>query len=163
MTSLFPSSLRRLTLAAVGLVLVAGGLSACVHHRHEASTLPSAQALAEHRAKVVERVARRLDLNDDQKGKLTALGNKLHEQRVALMGNNADPRSEVLALIAGTQFDQARAQALVQEKTFAVQSKAPEVLAATADFYNSLNAAQQQKVRDFLQRGPRKGHGMFSD
>jgi PleD family two-component response regulator len=57
------------------------------------------------------------------------------------------------ALVAGDKFDKARAQALVTEKTTAVQTKSPEVIAALADFYDSLNPAQQQKVRDFMEGG----------
>jgi hypothetical protein len=32
-----------------------------------------------------------------------------------------------------------------------LQNKSPEVIAALADFYDSLNPAQQQKVRDFME------------
>ena len=33
----------------------------------------------------------------------------------------------------------------------------PQVIAAAADFYDSLDATQQQKVRDFMARGPGRG------
>ena len=54
------------------------------------------------------------------------------------------------SLVAGAQFDRAKAQALVQQKTDALRSGSPEVIAALGDFYDSLNPAQQQKVRDFM-------------
>lgn len=41
-----------------------------------------------------------------------------------------------------------RAQALINEKTAALQSKSPKPAAALADFYNSLNPVQQQRIRD---------------
>ena len=63
-----------------------------------------------------------------------------------------DPRAEVQALVTGAKFDRERAQTLVTSKTAAVTTKSPEVITAMADFYDSLNAAQQQKVRDFMQR-----------
>ena len=44
------------------------------------------------------------------------------------------------------------AQALVDQKTEAIKAKAPEVVTALGDFYDSLTPAQQQKVRDFMQR-----------
>ena len=81
-----------------------------------------------------------------------ALADKLHEQRAAMMGQSKDPRAELQALVAGDKFDKARAQTLVSEKTAAIQARSPEVIAALADFYDSLNPAQQQKVREFMQR-----------
>ena len=74
------------------------------------------------------------------------------EQRAALVGKTTDLRAEVQALVAGDKFDRSRAQSLLTEKTAAITSKSPEVINAMADFYDSLNPEQQQKVRDFMQR-----------
>ena len=88
------------------------------------------------------------------------LAEKLHAQRLALMGDKPDPRADIQALVAGERFDRARAQTLVAEKTAALTSQSPEVIAAMGDFYDSLNPAQQQKVREFMNRGRRWGrHG----
>ena len=92
------------------------------------------------------------DLDATQKQKLTVLGDKLHEQRIAMMGASKDPRADIKALVAGATFDKTRAQALVTEKTTAINGKSPEVIAALADFYDSLNPAQQQKVREFMDK-----------
>jgi len=62
------------------------------------------------------------------------------------------------ALVAGDKFDKTRAQALVTEKTAAITGKSPEVIAAMADFYDSLNPAQQQKVREFMDKRGRWYH-----
>ena len=43
----------------------------------------------------------------------------------------------------------------MDDKTAAVQAGSPEVIAAAADFFDNLNPAQQQKVRDFMERGRR--------
>ena len=61
----------------------------------------------------------------------------------------------VRGLVAGDKFDRAKAQALVTEKTAALNTGSPEVIAALGDFYDSLNATQQAKVRDFMDRGRR--------
>ena len=98
---------------------------------------------------MVERVSAKLDLNDEQKAKLAVLSGKMQAQRQALRGS-ADPRAEMQSLVAGAQFDRAKAQALVQQKTDALRSGSPEVIAALGDFYDSLNPAQQQKVREFM-------------
>jgi protein CpxP len=107
---------------------------------------------AEFRSKMMDRVAGKLELTADQKQRLGVLADKLQEQRAALVGKTTDPRAEVRALIAGEKFDRARAQSLVTEKTAALNSKSPEVIAAMADFFDSLTPAQQTKVREALQR-----------
>ena len=113
---------------------------------------------ARFKARMVERVGKELELNDQQKQRLAVLGDRLRDQRIALVGKTIDPRAEAQALVAGPQFDRARAQALVEEKTAALRGKSPEVIAAAGEFFDSLSPAQQQKVRDFMQRR----HGWFS-
>lgn len=144
--------IKRTLIGLFGASLLVGGLTACGHRPHGFGANLSAEESAQQRAKMVERVSGKLDLNADQKQRLGALGDKLHAQRVAVMGQSQDPRAEVKALVAGDKFDRARAQTLVAEKTAAVQRQSPEVIAALADFYDSLNPAQQQKVRDFMER-----------
>jgi len=61
-------------------------------------------------------------------------------------------------LFAGNTLDQAGAKKLVDEKTAALQAGSPEVIAAAADFFDNLRPEQQQKVRDFMERGRRWGH-----
>ncbi len=111
-----------------------------------------AEKIAEVRGKVVDRVSRKLDLDDAQKQKLQVLADKVQAQRAAVVGKAADPRAEVQALVAGDRFDRTRAQGLLDEKTRAVQATSPEVIDALADFYDSLRAEQQQKVRDWMQK-----------
>jgi Spy/CpxP family protein refolding chaperone len=108
--------------------------------------------MTEMRGKVIERVGRKLDLDDAQKQKLGVLADKLQAQRAAVVGSTADPRAAMQALVAGDKFDRTRAQSLLNEKLQAVQTGSPEVIAAMGDFYDSLNPDQQQKVRDFMQR-----------
>ena len=61
-------------------------------------------------------------------------------------------RAEMQAIVAGNRFDRSRAQGLLEEKTRAVQASGPEVINALADFYDSLDAEQQQKVRDWMHK-----------
>ncbi len=147
-----PSWIKKTLIGLFGASLLVGGLTACSgghYHRHGPM---DAERMAEVRGKVMERVGSKLDLNEAQKQKLATLADKLQAQRAALVGQAGDPRAEVQALVAGEKFDRARAQTLIDEKLRAVQTGSPEVLAAMADFYDSLDPAQQQKVRDFMQR-----------
>jgi len=145
---------KRSLFGIAGAALLAGSLAGCAGHRHGWSG-----DSAEFRARIVERVGSRLDLDASQKQKLTVLTEKLQAQRAALRGGG-DPRAEFRSLFAGAKLDQERAKKLVDDKTAAVQAGSPEVIAAAADFFDNLNPAQQQKVREFMERGRRWGrHG----
>jgi Spy/CpxP family protein refolding chaperone len=151
--------IKRTLFGLMGATVLLGGLTACGHRQDGHGWQMSAEEQTKFRARMIERVSARLDLSEAQKQRLGVLADKLQAQRAALAGSGADPRAQVQALVAGTSFDRARAQALVTEKTAALDSKSPEVIAALADFYDGLDPAQQQKVRDFLQRrgGWRRG------
>ena len=153
------SWIKRSLFGLFGAGIALGALTGCGHRHEGHGWQMNAEESAKFRGKMIDRVAGKLDLNAEQKQRLVVLGDKLHEQRVALAGKTADPRAEVQALVAGEKFDRARAQALVAEKTAAVSGKSPEVIAAAADFYDSLTPAQQQKVREFMQRRRGWHHG----
>ena len=142
---------QRTLLGLFGAFLTVGALTACGHHRDHAGWNASAEEQARHRDKIVDRIAGRLDLNAEQKAKLAVLATRLQAQRAALAGQ-PDPRTQVQALMAGDKFDRAGAQALLARTTAAIETRSPEVIAATADFYDSLDARQQAKVREFLQQ-----------
>jgi Spy/CpxP family protein refolding chaperone len=155
--------IRRTLIAATGIALVAGGLAACGHrgfgdHGGRGMATMSAEDVAQWRGRFVERATRELQLDAAQQQRLTVLFDKMNEQRTALLAGS-DPRSTMTALIAGEKFDRAKASALVAEKTGAVQLKSPEVIAAAADFFDTLSTEQQAKVREFLARRGHRGDG----
>ena len=151
--------IKRTLFGLFGAGILLGSLTACGHRMHYgggANATP--EQAAEWRGKMVDRVAGKLDLNAEQKAKLTVLGDRLHAQRLAVRGA-ADPRADLQSLVAGATFDRAKAQALVQQKTDAVRAGSPEVIAAMGDFYDSLNPAQQAKVREFMHKRGHWRHG----
>lgn len=149
--------IKRALIGIFGASVLFGGLAACSHRHHYAHgwQAMSEEDAAKMKAKIVERVGSRLDLDEAQKAKLGVLADKLREQRNALVGNSTDPRAEVASLVAGASFDRAKANSLVEAKTGAITSKSPEVIAAMADFYDSLKPEQQAKVREFMAK---RGH-----
>lgn len=151
--------IKRTLIGVFGASVLFGGLAACSHRAHgpwQTAHLSEAEQ-AEWRAKMVERVAARLELDAAQKGKLGVLADTLATQRKAVMAGS-EARAELNAMIAGERFDRGRAQSLVDGKTAALRAASPAVITAAADFYDSLNAAQQQKVREVLARGGHR-HG----
>jgi Spy/CpxP family protein refolding chaperone len=150
--------IKRTLFGLIGATVALGGLTACGHrYGHERFSSMSAEEQAEFRKRAVDRIASRLELNEDQHKRLDTLAAKLNEQRMALRGTT-DPRSEVRSLLAGDKFDREKAQALVSDKIAAVNTKSPEVIAAFGDFFDSLSPAQQARVRDFLQH---RQHGWW--
>ena len=150
--------LKRSLLGLFGAGIILGGLTACGgRHHHGYSMVVSEEDSAKFKTKMVSWVSGELELTEPQKQRLGTLADRLREQRVALVGKTTDPRAEVQALVAGAQFDRTRAKAILDEKTAAILSKSPDVIAAAADFFDSLTPAQQDKVRTAMQRR----HGWF--
>jgi periplasmic protein CpxP/Spy len=149
--------LKRTLIGVFGASVLFGGLSACSHRTHHGYGwhAMSEDDAAKMKARIVERVGSRLELDEAQKAKLGILADKLREQRNALVGSTTNPRAEFASLVAGPSFDRTKAAALVNEKTGAITAKSPEVITAMADFYDSLQPGQQVKVREFMAR---RGH-----
>ncbi len=144
--------IKRTLIALFGVGIAAGSLTACSHTSRGWGGSDDGDRTA-WQARMIERVAGRLDLDTTQKQKLETLATTMREQRKAFMGSaDPTPRTQMQALIAGSTFDRARAQSLLDEKIAAVRSQSPAVIAAMADFYDSLNAGQQQKVREFTEK-----------
>ncbi|WP_291013533.1 Spy/CpxP family protein refolding chaperone [Hydrogenophaga sp.] len=144
--------IKKTLIGFAGATLLVGGLTACGSRGHHDHAGMSPERVMEMRGKVIERVSDKLDLNEAQKLKLGVLADEMIAQRQAMRGDSADPRTELKALIAGDKFDRSRAQTLLTQKTEVVQAGGPKVIAAMADFYDSLNPAQQAEVRERLDK-----------
>ena len=152
--------IKRSLVGIFGTAIVLGGLSACGdrHARHGMGL--SGEQEAKVQQKIVDRVARELELTAAQQQQLVLVGERIRAQRQALIGSTTDPRAELQALVSGERFDRTRALAIIEEKTQAVRGKSPEVIAAAADFFDALSPAQQQKLRERLhKRGRWFDHG----
>ncbi len=151
--------IKRSLIAILGITVLAGGMAACGHRHHGGFSQVSAEDLSKWRGKLVDKAGKELTLDDAQKQRLGKLFDTMNEQRVALIGTQGDPRANLRQLVQGEKFDRSRATALVGEKTDAVRGKSPEVINAMADFYDSLSATQQAKLREFMDKRGRGGRG----
>jgi len=158
-TPVMKTWIKRTLIATLSATLLVGGLTACGSHgRHGGEW--SAERVTEVRAKVVDKISKKLELDATQKQKLGVLADQIIASRTAFRGKDTDPRAEIQAMVAGAKFDRALAQAMFEQKTQAVQGNGPQMIGAFADFYDSLNPAQQQQVRERLQhRGRWWGRG----
>lgn len=150
------SWIKRTLIGIFGATVIFGSMAACSHRMHgHGWAAMSDEDAAKLKTKFVDKVGNKLDLDEAQKAKLGSLADKLREQRNALVGSTTDPRAEVATWVAGASFDRAKAKALIDAKTGAINTKSPEVITALADFYDSLKPEQQAKVRDFMAK---RGH-----
>jgi Spy/CpxP family protein refolding chaperone len=120
------------------------------HHRQG-----DASAFAEHLA---AKLGRRLDLNDQQQAKLEALLSALQQQRQALRRDALF--QDITGLLAGSTLDRTATRQLVGERLATAQAAVPALVDALADFYDALDAEQQQALR-FVMRLRRRGFGRF--
>lgn len=141
--------IKRTLIGILGASVLFGGVAAWAHRHHGGPM--TAERIAEMKTRVIDRVASKLDLDAAQKARLGVVADRLVEQRAAMLAGT-DPRSAVKALVAGPAFDRAGAEALLTAKTDALRAGAPAVIAAFGDFYDSLNADQQAKLREFMNR-----------
>ncbi len=153
--------IKNTLIAALGASVALGGMAfasnvrgGCGWHGHGAMSEADA---AKFRDKIIDRASSELSLDATQRQHLAALADTLHAQRQTLMPSGTNPREQLQALIAGERFDASRAQSLVLEKTEALRTASPAVIAAAATFFDSLKPEQQQKLRDFMARGGHHG------
>ena len=149
--------IKRSLIALTSATVVIGGLTACGSRGDHARGW-SDERVTEMRGKAVEKISDKLELNAGQKAKLEALADEMVASRKAMRGESVDVRTDLQALIAADKFDRSKAQQMLDQKTQALQGSGPKVLAAFADFYDSLNPEQQKQVRERLER---RGHGWW--
>lgn len=150
--------IKRSLIGLFGVGIVLGGMSACSHRHEHHGMAMDGEHMARMQGKFIERATEELDLTAVQQQHLAKVGDRFRAQRSALIGSTTDPRAEMQALVAGPRFDRARALAIVEEKTEALRSRGPDLVIAVADFYDSLDPAQQQKLRE---HAPLRRHRWF--
>ncbi len=136
-----------------------GGFAASAHreHGHQLDTMTGWKAVtaaetAPLQGRLIERAARKPDLDVAQKAKLAALAERLRETRNAMMANSVSPREAFQAAIAGPRFDRGRVDTLVQAQLATAGAQSPALINAAADFCDSLRPGQQAELRELLAR-----------
>lgn len=113
----------------------------CAHHFAHKSPQERADWL-------VKKTNHELKLSEAQLGKLNALKDELLAAHREYRKRHGDTRKAVDELLSQPTLDQARVLAIIKERTREVDDKAPQVVSAFADFYDSLNPTQQKKLHD---------------
>lgn len=117
---------------------------------------PTAEQRAQHEARMLAHIGKKLDLDANQAARLKTLADLFMAQHMPPAAG-ADPHAAMTALIAGTTFDRAGATQLMNQHIAKMQANGPALINATGDFYDSLNPTQQQQVRELAAHH----HGFF--
>ena len=131
--------------AVVALTLTAVGAAAL-------STSALAWRGGDRGERMIERVAERLELDDNQRAALDTLAAQMRETRELVRGDHGSLRESAQALLGAPTLDQGAALALIEQRTAAVQSQAPELVAAAAVFLDGLTPGQKADIEQFLDR-----------
>ena len=127
--------------AILGAVGIAVAVAGCGHgYRHHEP--------GDYAVRHIEKLGKELNLNEAQTAKLNAVTETLRKGRDSMRAKHDEKQKEMLALLDQPKLDRQRALGMVQQTTRGINEHAPEMIAAMADFYDSLAPAQQQKLRE---------------
>lgn len=140
--------ISKYSILVVGALIVVGAFSACSFHGGP-----------EHRAQwVMEKVTKKLKLNDAQQVQLNNVSEEIKAAREATEQQFGDDREQLLALLEQPTLDQDKILSLVRSRTEAFNERAPDIVAAVGEFYDGLTGEQQAKVREFAKEHQESGH-----
>ncbi len=140
----------RYIVAILSAVGIAVAVAACGHHvRHHGP--------GDYAVRHIEKLGKELNLNEAQTAKLNAVTETLRKNRETLRGKHDETRKAALALLDQSKLDRQRATNLVQQTARDINERAPEMIAAMGDFYDSLTPPQQQKLREELKEHMESG------
>ena len=131
---------RKLFAIIVGVAMVIGLLSW------------GAYAYRSHSHHRMDRIAERLNLDDQQKVKLEAIHEAMRQARQEFRDERAGMLDEIVAQIKSDQLDQAKVLQLVEQRLARMNQAAPQVIAKVAELHATLTPEQKAKVVEHLDR-----------
>ena len=102
--------------------------------------------------RITQSITKKLDLNETQKASLNTLKEEILSTRQAMKSNRETDVSILRELLSQPRFDQERANTVVDSHIQEISSRAPGVISAVADFWDSLNPEQQATVKTKIEK-----------
>ncbi len=101
---------------------------------------------------MLEHISDRMDLSVEQEEKLDNVFDEVRQMRREIMRDRKENMQDIVSLLDAEKLDQDKVLALFNEKTDTVKQHAPEIVAAMAEFSDSLTPEQKQHVREMMER-----------
>lgn len=108
--------------------------------------------------RIVEKVSKRLELNEFQKEKLEDFAQAMSEMRKSRKGERGQHRQELLGLLDTSTLDRARAMELLDEKHREFKRNMEGMVNAFADFSDSLDAGQREELKEVFAKRMERRH-----
>ena len=105
---------------------------------------------------IVERIGKRLNLNEQQQQKLAAVQTQFVSLRASLRQFRDENRSSFGAMLNAGQFDRGQAARLFEAPLAGMNERVDPVVNTVGDFYDSLDSDQKLRVSDWWN----KRHGL---
>lgn len=113
--------------------------------------------------RMVSKLTNRLDLTEQQSGALTTLQQEIKETRELMRGDLGSDGQTLKELVTAENFDQGAALEMITERTTAMQTQGPELVAAMAQFLDGLDATQKEELSSLMDRFSDRRGGRHSN
>jgi len=131
----------RYSLLAIFVLSIVVGVSAFGYQCYHSSMDEKAQYIS-------EKISKKLDLTVEQNKQLVNLKDQILVVAKNIRQNKQLHREKLLGLMDKKQFDRKTAEIILNEKSDVIKAEGTPLILAFADFYDSLDTSQQQKIRD---------------
>jgi len=99
---------------------------------------------------MVEMATKKLDLNESQRQNLDQLAADMVGLMQEVRASRESHMQDIQQMLAEPVLDQTKALQLIQQKTQAVNDRAPTVIASLALFLDSLNTEQKAELQSYM-------------
>lgn len=127
-----------------GGALLVTGVIACNHGMHFGSPEERGEWM-------VQKVTKELKLNETQESMLVDVKDVFLDTRKATRGNREQHSADVMAMLNQQAFDRDKANEIVIQHIETVNTRAPVIIDAIGNFYDSLDDAQRAELREFVE------------
>lgn len=137
-------ALRSTFRVVVGILVITGGLAAAACHRHHTP--------AERAEWMTGKVAKHLDLDDQQKAKLAVVKDEILAARAESKKERRAMMDEVIAQVQSDRLDQAKVTQLFEQHQAGQTRMMQRVLPKVADWHASLRPEQKAEAVEHLRK-----------
>lgn len=101
---------------------------------------------------IVEKISSELELTEPQVEKLEDVRDQMMNARKQMHQERKVAREDILNLLGQSSLDRDQSLAMINQRLDAIRDKAPQLVNALGDFYDSLTPEQRQELRERIEQ-----------